>query len=98
MAQTPDTRLLAKQQRTLDLFGVEISFILVPTQITFSLRDKRIAFLHGSAQIRRMHTETITTPIHIWLACLLIVMPIPPAWVKVGVAVLMILLVALFEV
>lgn len=41
-----------------------------------------------------MHTLAVS--IHVWLAALLIVMPIPEQWVKVAIAVLMILLIVLF--
>lgn len=38
----------------------------------------------------------ITVPTHVWLATILIVMPIPEPWIKVGIAVLMLILVVVF--
>ena len=37
----------------------------------------------------------ISVPLHIWLAALLIVMPLPDAWVKVAIAVICVVIVAL---
>jgi hypothetical protein len=37
----------------------------------------------------------ISVPLHIWLAALLIVMPVPEAWVKVAIAVICVVIVAL---
>lgn len=37
----------------------------------------------------------ISVPIHIWLAALLVVTPIPEAWIKVGIALVIVLVLAL---
>ena len=37
----------------------------------------------------------ISVPLHIWLATLLIVMPVPDSWVKVAIAVICVMIVAL---
>lgn len=37
----------------------------------------------------------LSVPIHVWLAALLVVMPVPDAWIKVIIALVMILVLAL---
>lgn len=37
----------------------------------------------------------ISVPIHIWLACLLIVVPVPDAWIKTAIALVAVLVLAL---